>query len=79
MIPAKFEYHRPETIMEAMDLLSRLGDDARPLAGGHSLIPMMKMRLASPSHLVDLQGLKDLRGIQIGPKRIIFGAMVHLN
>lgn len=79
MIPAKFEYHRPETVAEATDLLSRLGDDARPLAGGHSLIPMMKLRLASPAHLVDLQSLKDLRGIRVGAERVILGAMVDLN
>lgn len=79
MIPATFEYHRPETVVEATDLLSRLGDDARPLAGGHSLIPMMKLRLASPTHLVDLQGLKDLRGIRVGAERVILGAMVDLN
>ena len=48
MIPAAFGYHRPKSIAEAVALLSDLGEDARPLAGGHSLIPMMKLRLAKP-------------------------------
>ena len=54
MIPGSFAYHRPETVDDAVKLLADLGDDARALAGGHSLIPMMKLRLAAPSHLVDL-------------------------
>ena len=55
MIPGPFSYHRPATVADAVKLLSTLGDDARPLAGGHSLVPMMKLRLATPEHLVDLQ------------------------
>ena len=49
MIPGPFSYHRPATLADAVNLLSTLGDEARPLAGGHSLVPMMKLRLASPS------------------------------
>ena len=60
MIPGPFSYHRPTTIADAVKLLSTLGDDARPLAGGHSLIPMMKLRLATPEHLVDLRGIDSL-------------------
>jgi aerobic carbon-monoxide dehydrogenase medium subunit len=55
--------------------LAQLGEDARIVAGGQSLIPMMKLRLARPEHLVDLQDLEELRGIQSGPDRLIVGAM----
>jgi carbon-monoxide dehydrogenase medium subunit len=64
MIPGSFAYHRPKTLPEAISLLADFGEDARPLAGGHSLIPMMKLRLAAPEHLVDLAGIGDLRGIR---------------
>ena len=59
MFPGEFEYHAPETIEEALDLLSQHGSNAKLLAGGHSLIPMMKLRLASSGHLVDLRKLKS--------------------
>ncbi|MBX2854688.1 MAG: xanthine dehydrogenase family protein subunit M [Rhodobacteraceae bacterium] len=61
MIPAKFEYHRPDTLSEAVALLAHHGDDARVIAGGQSLTPMMKLRLAAPGHLVDLQAIAELR------------------
>jgi len=64
MIPGPFSYHRPATVADAVNLLSTLGDEARPLAGGHSLVPMMKLRLASPEHLVDLHGVAGLKGIR---------------
>ena len=57
MIPGAFAYHRPSSVQEAVGLLAQLGDDARAIAGGHSLIPMMKLRLATPAHLVDLGGV----------------------
>ena len=75
MIPGPFAYHRPATVADAVKLLSSLGDDARPLAGGHSLIPMMKLRLATPDHLVDLHGIAALRGVRREGDRIIIGAM----
>jgi len=75
MIPGQFNYHRPTTVGEASRLLSTLGTEARPLAGGHSLIPMMKLRLATPEHLVDLQGIEGLRGIRREGGRIVVGAM----
>jgi carbon-monoxide dehydrogenase medium subunit len=56
-------------------LLADLGDDARPLAGGHSLIPMMKLRLAAPAHLIDLGGVADLKGIREDGADIVIGAM----
>ena len=71
MIPGAFEYHRPSSVADAVALLAKLGDDARVLAGGHSLVPMMKLRLATPQHLIDLGGLKDLKGVRAehGPVR----------
>ena len=61
MIPATFEYHAPTSIKEATALLARLGDDAKVLSGGQSLIPLMKLRLASPKYLVDINGLAGPR------------------
>ena len=75
MIPGTFEYHRPSTVAEAVRLVATLGEDARALAGGHSLIPMMKLRLAAPGHLVDLQGCAELRGIAVDGATVRIGAM----
>jgi len=75
MIPGSFAYHRPKSVSEAVGLLSSLGEDARPLAGGHSLIPMMKLRLATPAHLVDLGAIADLKGIRADGSDIVIGAM----
>jgi aerobic carbon-monoxide dehydrogenase medium subunit len=60
MIPAAFDYHAPSTIGEATALLAKLGEDAKILSGGQSLIPLMKLRLASPAHLVDINGIPGL-------------------
>jgi carbon-monoxide dehydrogenase medium subunit len=76
VIPASFAYHRPKSVSEAVALLADLGDEARALAGGHSLIPMMKLRLAKPDHLVDLAGIGDLKGIRQDGGEIVIGAMV---
>jgi carbon-monoxide dehydrogenase medium subunit len=75
MIPAPFNYHRPASVADAVKLLGSLGDDARPLAGGHSLIPLMKLRLATPEHLVDLNGIGALKGIREEKGNVIIGAM----
>ncbi len=75
MIPGTFAYHRPTSVKEAVGLLAQLGDDGRALAGGHSLIPMMKLRLATPAHLVDLAGIADLKGIRADGNDIVIGAM----
>jgi aerobic carbon-monoxide dehydrogenase medium subunit len=75
MIPGSFAYHRPSSVKEAVSLLGSLGDDARAIAGGHSLIPMMKLRLASPSHLIDLGGVADLKGIREDGNDIVIGTM----
>ena len=75
MIPGTFDYHRPKTLNEAVGLLNSLGEEARVVAGGHSLIPMMKLRMAQPDHLVDLQDLDELRGIEIEGESIVIGAL----
>ena len=75
MIPGPFSYHRPATVADAVKLLASLGDEARPLAGGHSLVPMMKLRLATPEHLVDLHGIDGLKGIRRDGGQIVIGAM----
>jgi carbon-monoxide dehydrogenase medium subunit len=75
VIPGSFAYHRPKSAQEAVALLAQLGDEARPLAGGHSLIPMMKLRLAKPTHLVDLGRIGDLKFIKDEGGVIAIGAM----
>jgi carbon-monoxide dehydrogenase medium subunit len=75
VIPGAFAYHRPRSVPEAVALLADLGEDARPLAGGHSLIPMMKLRLATPSDLVDLGAIAELKGIREDGPDIVIGAM----
>jgi carbon-monoxide dehydrogenase medium subunit len=75
MIPTPSAYHRPRSLDETLGLLAQHGEDARVVAGGHSLIPMMKLRLARPEHLVDLQDLEQLRGIRSEPDAVIIGAM----
>jgi aerobic carbon-monoxide dehydrogenase medium subunit len=76
MIPGNFTYHRPDSKTHALELLGQFGDDGRVLAGGHSLIPMMKLRLASPAHLIDITRLDELKGISIGAGIIEIGAGV---
>lgn len=75
MIPGPFNYHCPNSTADAIALLTKLGEDARPLAGGHSLIPMMKTRLATPEHLVDLRAIGELKGIREEGGDIVIGAM----
>jgi aerobic carbon-monoxide dehydrogenase medium subunit len=75
MIPAPFAYHRPGSVDDAIALMAEHDEDARVIAGGHSLIPMMKLRLARPAHLVDLQDLDELRGIEDEPGAVVIGAM----
>jgi len=75
MYPAAFEYHTPGTLKEALDLLGQHKDDAKLLAGGHSLLPAMKLRLARPAHLVDLRRLPGLTGIREEGGSLVIGAM----
>lgn len=76
MIPSKFEYHRPKDIAGALSILAEHGDDARVIAGGHSLIPMMKLRMADIPHLIDLRDIKNLDQIEIDGDTVTIGAMV---
>jgi carbon-monoxide dehydrogenase medium subunit len=75
MYPAQFDYHTPGTVKEALDLLGRWKDDAKLLAGGHSLLPAMKLRLARPAHLVDLRKVSGLSGIKEEGGMLVIGAM----
>jgi aerobic carbon-monoxide dehydrogenase medium subunit len=75
VIPGAFEYHRPGSVDEAVTLLTKFGDEGRVIAGGHSLVPMMKLRLAVPEHLIDLCRVESLRGIEISGQSIEIGAM----
>src|SRR6266567_313663 len=75
MIPAQFDYQAPKTLDEAIALLARHPDDSKILAGGHSLIPAMKLRLAQPQLLVDIGRIKDLSYIREDGNRILIGAM----
>lgn len=75
MIPGNFEYYRPESVSDAVKLLAQHGGEARAIAGGHSLIPMMKLRMAEVGHLVDLQAIGDLKGISVDGGTITIGAM----
>jgi carbon-monoxide dehydrogenase medium subunit len=75
MIPSNFDYVVPRSLAEAVSLLQRHGADAKLLAGGHSLIPMMKLRLASPSVLIDLGRIAELRAIRDEADDVVIGAM----
>ena len=75
MIPAPFDYVRPGTVDEAVRALSEAGEDAKILAGGQSLIPVLRLRLAAPSTLIDLGGIPELRRIRDDGDRIAIGAM----
>jgi aerobic carbon-monoxide dehydrogenase medium subunit len=79
MIPPAFDYHAPSSVADAIKLLGELGPDAKLLAGGHSLLPMMKLRFAQPSHLIDLNRIPSLRGITEEGATIVIGAMTVEN
>lgn len=74
MIPASFEYHRPESIAQALELLDRFGDDAKLMSGGYSLIPTMKLRLNQPKQLIDLAGIGEMKGIAVEDGHLRVGA-----
>ena len=76
MIPAAFEYYRPTDMAGVIALLQEHGEDARVIAGGHSLIPMMKLRMAEVPHLIDLQAIEGLGAITVSDGTIRVGAMV---
>jgi carbon-monoxide dehydrogenase medium subunit len=79
MIPHAFDYHAPKTLPDALGMLAQFGDDAKLLAGGHSLLPMMKMRFAQPAHLIDLGKIPELRGVREEGGTIRIGAMTTEN
>ncbi len=79
MIPREFEYHAPTSIGDALGLLERFGDEAKLLAGGHSLLPMMKLRFAQPGHLIDLAKIGELKGIREEDGVLRIGAMTTEN
>jgi aerobic carbon-monoxide dehydrogenase medium subunit len=74
VIPGSFAYHRPTSVSDAIALLTDLGEAARPLAGGHSLIPVMKLRLAVPQALIDLAAITELRGVRREGGNVVIGA-----
>lgn len=77
MKPPPFDYSSPDTLDEALDLLAEVGDEARPLAGGQSLIPLLSLRLARPSHLIDLARIPELQTIGTADGSLVIGAMVR--
>lgn len=74
MKPAPFDYHRPDTVAQAVQLLAAFGDDAKLIAGGQSLVPMLAMRLAFFDHLIDISRLEELRGIELSGAWLRIGA-----
>ena len=74
MKPANFEYHNPTTIVEALGLMARFGDQARPLAGGQSLVPLMNFRLLRPAHVIDLNGVSALNYLKVANRALHIGA-----
>jgi carbon-monoxide dehydrogenase medium subunit len=75
VIPAAFDYIRPSTVEDAVDALADAGDEGKALAGGQSLLPVLRLRLAAPALLVDLGGLSQLRGIREDGDMFVIGAM----
>ncbi|TMC23552.1 MAG: xanthine dehydrogenase family protein subunit M [Chloroflexi bacterium] len=74
-VPAAFDYHRATTVDEAVALLRQYGDEAKVLAGGHSLIPALKLRLSQPAHLIDIGRIPGLSFITEEPERVVVGAL----
>ncbi|HVP61198.1 MAG TPA: xanthine dehydrogenase family protein subunit M [Myxococcaceae bacterium] len=74
MYPVPFEYHRAGSVQEAVDLLARYGEWGRLLAGGHSLLPLMKLRMAEPRHLVDIRRIPGLSGVREEAGALVVGA-----
>lgn len=77
MLTARFEYHRPKDLDEALQLLAEHGEDAKVLAGGQSLIPVMKLRLAAPGHLVDVNRIPELDRLEEDGDALAIGALVR--
>jgi carbon-monoxide dehydrogenase medium subunit len=77
VIPAKFDYAVAESTGHALELLAEYGDEAKLLAGGHSLLPMMKLRLAAPEVLIDITRIEELRGIRVDGDELVIGAITR--
>ena len=77
MKPAPFEYHDPATVDDTLALLSQFGDEARLLAGGQSLVPLMNFRLLRPAHLIDLNGVRELSYLRVENGELRIGAMTR--
>ena len=77
MKPAPFVHHAPRSVEEAVSVLAEVGHDGKILAGGQSLIPILNMRLASPAHLVDINRVTGLDGVDVGPDHVRVGALVR--
>ncbi|MHA6261321.1 FAD binding domain-containing protein [Sporosarcina sp. CAU 1771] len=75
MIPTKFDYVRAESVKQAIELLSKSDGEAKIIAGGHSLLPLMKFRLTEPGQLVDISRISELKGVKIKGDRVVVGAM----
>jgi carbon-monoxide dehydrogenase medium subunit len=76
MHPAPFTYHRATTVSDALELLQQHADTGKVIAGGHSLLPIMKLRLAQPEHLIDITGIDELRSISVEGDTVTIGALV---
>lgn len=74
MIPNAFDYVRPPRLVDALASLQALGDGAKLMAGGHSLLPMMKLRMAAPETVVDISDLVELQGVSVGKAEVVIGA-----
>jgi len=77
VLPARFDYHRPATLDEALSLLDQYGDEGKVLAGGMSLIPLMKLRFAAPAHLVDINAVPGLSGVSESDGWLRVGALTR--
>lgn len=77
MKPAPFAHHAPRSVEEAVSVLAEVGHDGKILAGGQSLIPILNMRLASPAHIVDINRVTGLDGVDVGPDHVRVGALVR--
>ena len=76
-VPAQVEYEKAASVEHALALLARYGPEARVLAGGHSLIPMMKLRLAQPETLIDINGLTELAYLRVTGGELLIGALTR--
>jgi len=77
MIPVAFGYHRPQSVKEAAEMLTELGDEAKILAGGHSLLPLMRLRFAAPAALVDIGDVSELRFVERDGGQVRVGALTR--